>query len=132
MGAIPIGDTSPGDHTDEGTLKIVHLHGYSEGSGALASLVLTEGQYGAVALLACRTGRYVVVLLYGRTEAAIEASEPAANGLRQRQLSAGERVAQIDRYEGIWIARVSCSPLNSGQSPRTGSSDSQAISLRIK
>src|SRR5918995_119515 len=44
------------------------------------------------------TGRHMVISLW-QTEAAMEASEPAAEKLRQRQLTAGERVAELDRYE---------------------------------
>jgi hypothetical protein len=57
-----------------------------------------DGFAGAIALLDRRTGRHMVISLW-ETEAAMEASEPAAEKLRQRQLTAGERVAELDRYE---------------------------------
>src|ERR671910_1975083 len=57
-----------------------------------------DGFAGAIALLDRRTGRHMVISLW-QTEAAMEASEPAAEKLRQRQLTAGERVAEVDRYE---------------------------------
>jgi hypothetical protein len=57
-----------------------------------------DGFGGAIALLDRRTGRHMVISLW-QTEAAMEASEPAAKELRQRQLTAGERVADVDRYE---------------------------------
>jgi hypothetical protein len=57
-----------------------------------------DGFAGAIALLDRRTGRHMVISLW-QTEAAMEASEPAAEKLRHRQLTAGERVAELDRYE---------------------------------
>jgi hypothetical protein len=56
------------------------------------------GFAGAIALLDRRTGRHMVISLW-ETEAALEASEQAGEELRQRQLAAGERVAQVNRYE---------------------------------
>jgi heme-degrading monooxygenase HmoA len=57
-----------------------------------------EGFAGAIALLDRRTGRHMVISLW-ETEVAMEASEQAGEELRQRQLAAGERVAQVNRYE---------------------------------
>jgi heme-degrading monooxygenase HmoA len=57
-----------------------------------------DGFAGAIALLDRRTGRHMVVSLW-ENEAAMEASEQAAEELRRRQLAAGERVAEVDRYE---------------------------------
>jgi hypothetical protein len=57
-----------------------------------------DGFAGAIALLDRRTGRHMVISLWD-TEAAMEASEEVGEQLRQRQLTEGEQVSAVDRYE---------------------------------
>jgi hypothetical protein len=57
-----------------------------------------EGFAGAIALLDRRTGRHMTISLWD-TEEAMLASEEAANELRQRQLTEGEQVASVERFE---------------------------------
>jgi hypothetical protein len=57
-----------------------------------------EGFAGAIALLDRRTGRHMVISLW-ETEEAMQASEEPARELRQRQLTEGEQVASVDRFE---------------------------------
>jgi heme-degrading monooxygenase HmoA len=57
-----------------------------------------DGFEGAIALLDRRTGRHMVISLW-RSEEAMRASEYAAGELRERQLTGGEQVASVDRYE---------------------------------
>jgi hypothetical protein len=57
-----------------------------------------EGFAGAIALLDRRSGRHMVISLL-ETEDAMQASEEPAGELRQRQLTEGEQVASVDRFE---------------------------------
>lgn len=57
-----------------------------------------EGFAGAIALLDRRSGRHMVISLW-ETEDAMQASEEPAGELRQRQLTEGEQVASVDRFE---------------------------------
>jgi hypothetical protein len=57
-----------------------------------------EGFGGAIALLDRRSGRHMVISLW-ETEEAMQASEEQARELRQRQLTEGEQVASVDRFE---------------------------------
>jgi heme-degrading monooxygenase HmoA len=57
-----------------------------------------DGFAGAIALLDRRSGRHMVVSLW-ESEQAMEASEEAAQELRERQLIEGERVSAVERYE---------------------------------
>jgi hypothetical protein len=57
-----------------------------------------EGFTGAIALLDRRSGRHMVISLW-ETEDAMQASEEPARELRQRQLTEGEQVASVDRFE---------------------------------
>jgi heme-degrading monooxygenase HmoA len=56
------------------------------------------GFAGAIALLDRRSGRHMVISLW-ETEDAMQASEEPARELRQRQLTEGEQVASVDRFE---------------------------------
>jgi heme-degrading monooxygenase HmoA len=57
-----------------------------------------DGFAGAIALLDRRSGRHMVISLWD-TEAAMDASEQVGEQLRQRQLTEGEQVSAVDRYE---------------------------------
>ena len=57
-----------------------------------------DGFAGAIALLDRRTGRHMVISLW-ESEEAMRASEDVAEELRQRQLTGGEQVASVSRYE---------------------------------
>jgi hypothetical protein len=57
-----------------------------------------DGFAGAIALLDRRSGRHMVISLW-ETEEAMGASEESATELRQRQLTEGEQVVAVDRYE---------------------------------
>jgi hypothetical protein len=57
-----------------------------------------DGFAGAIALLDRRTGEHMVISLW-ESEEAMGASEEAAEELRDRQLTGGERVASVGRYE---------------------------------
>lgn len=56
------------------------------------------GFRGAIALLDRRSGRHMVISLW-ESEEAMQASEEVASELRERQLTEGERVASVERYE---------------------------------
>jgi heme-degrading monooxygenase HmoA len=57
-----------------------------------------DGFAGAIALLDRRTGRHMVISLW-ESEEAMSASEEVAEELRERQLTGGEQVASVSRYE---------------------------------
>jgi hypothetical protein len=57
-----------------------------------------DGFAGAIALLDRRSGRHMVISLW-ENEEAMAASEEPADELRERQLTEGERVASVDRFE---------------------------------
>ena len=57
-----------------------------------------DGFQGAIALLDRRSGRHMVISLW-ESEEAMAASEDAASELRRRQLTEGEQVTSVDRYE---------------------------------
>jgi len=57
-----------------------------------------DGFRGAIALLDRRSGRHMVISLW-ESEEAMRASEDVASELRERQLTEGEQVASVDRYE---------------------------------
>jgi heme-degrading monooxygenase HmoA len=57
-----------------------------------------DGFEGAIALLDRRTGRHMVISLW-ESEEAMRASEEVAEQLRERQLTGGEQVASVGRYE---------------------------------
>jgi heme-degrading monooxygenase HmoA len=64
-----------------------------------------EGFTGAIALLDRRSGRHMVISLW-ETEDAMQASEEPARELRQRQLTEGEQVASVDRFEVAMLELV--------------------------
>src|SRR5918994_224203 len=57
-----------------------------------------DGFAGAIALLDRRSGRHMVISLW-ESEEAMAASEDVAEELRRRQLTGGEQVASVGRYE---------------------------------
>jgi heme-degrading monooxygenase HmoA len=57
-----------------------------------------DGFAGAIALLDRRTGRHMVISLW-ESEEAMSGSEEVAEELRERQLTGGEQVASVSRYE---------------------------------
>jgi heme-degrading monooxygenase HmoA len=57
-----------------------------------------DGFKGAIALLDRRSGRHMVISLW-ESEEAMAASEDQAEELRRRQLTEGEQVASVERFE---------------------------------